>query len=156
MLLVGAFALSLSNAAFAGSATWKANPSTNDWNTAANWSPATIPNAPEDMAKFGSSSITDVSISSEAPVGGIIFNRGASAFTLTVGSPTGFVDFGVHGDITNNSGKTQNLITATSTNGSGGIFFFGGATVGDMIVITNEKEIVVGSGGGLHKIRRHI
>ena len=38
--------------AFAGSATWNSNPVSNDWNTAANWTPATVPNGPEDIATF--------------------------------------------------------------------------------------------------------
>lgn len=37
---------------YAGSATWKASPAAGDWNTAANWSPATVPNADADTATF--------------------------------------------------------------------------------------------------------
>ncbi len=36
----------------AGSATWTLNPTSGDWNTAANWTPATIPNSPTDIATF--------------------------------------------------------------------------------------------------------
>jgi hypothetical protein len=32
----------------ADSATWNLNPATNDWNTANNWTPATVPNGPAD------------------------------------------------------------------------------------------------------------
>ncbi len=39
----------------AGSVTRKATPATGDWNHAANWTSATIPNGPSDTATFASS-----------------------------------------------------------------------------------------------------
>ena len=45
-------ALSMTNLVFAGSATRSASPATGDWNTAANWSPATVPNGASDVATF--------------------------------------------------------------------------------------------------------
>jgi hypothetical protein len=36
--------------AFASSASGSLNPINNDWNTAANWTPETVPNGPEDTA----------------------------------------------------------------------------------------------------------
>src|SRR5438552_7700893 len=45
----------------AGSATWNLNPTSGDWNTASNWTPATVPNGPDDTATFGVSNITFVS-----------------------------------------------------------------------------------------------
>ena len=38
--------------AYAGSATWNLNPTSSDWNTATNWTPATVPNGPTDVATF--------------------------------------------------------------------------------------------------------
>lgn len=38
--------------ALAGSATWSQNPSTSDWNTAANWTPNTVPNSSSEVATF--------------------------------------------------------------------------------------------------------
>src|SRR6478736_5749667 len=70
-------------ASFAGSATWKAAPATGDWNTAANWTPATVPNSPTDTATFATSNLTGVALSSVISVNGIVFNSGASAFTIT-------------------------------------------------------------------------
>ena len=61
---------------FAGSATWKANPTSGDWNTAANWMPPTIPNGPSDTATFAASNTTDVSLSANTEVNGIVFNAG--------------------------------------------------------------------------------
>jgi len=47
----------------AGSATWKLNPTTGDWNTAANWNPPTVPNQPTDIATFDVSNTAQISIS---------------------------------------------------------------------------------------------
>src|SRR5438128_2663337 len=48
---------------YAGSATWNLNPTNGNWNTAANWTPATVPNGPADTATFETSNTTDVSLS---------------------------------------------------------------------------------------------
>ena len=42
----------------AGSATWNLNPTSNDWYTAANWTPATVPNDPSDIATLDVSNVT--------------------------------------------------------------------------------------------------
>jgi hypothetical protein len=44
----------------ADSATWSSNPTTGDWNMAANWVPRTVPNSTTDIATFGTSDVTDV------------------------------------------------------------------------------------------------
>src|SRR5712691_6158386 len=70
----------------AGSATWLASPSTGDWNTAANWTAGGPPDGPADTATFATSNITGVSLSvpnATTEVNGIVFNAGASAFTIT-------------------------------------------------------------------------
>src|SRR6476659_4446677 len=72
------------HAAQAGSATWKSSPTNGDWNTTANWSPATIPNGASDVATFGASNQTSVAASLSTEVGAIVFNPGASAFNITV------------------------------------------------------------------------
>ena len=67
----------------ADSATWNLNPTNGDWNTAANWTPATVPNGPNDVATFDISDITDVTVSTTTEVNAIVFDPGASAFTIT-------------------------------------------------------------------------
>src|SRR5262245_355891 len=65
-------------------ATWLQNPGSGDYNTAANWSPASVPTG---TAFFGTSAITALSISAPArntTVGGWTFNAGASNYTFTV------------------------------------------------------------------------
>jgi autotransporter-associated beta strand protein len=116
---------------FAGSATWSANPVSGDWNTAANWTPNTVPNGPEDVAIFGSSALTAPSVSAATEVSGIIFDVGASSFFLrSAGSLT------ISGaGITNDSETTQSLIS----DHYGQIFFSGSATAGNpFMVFTNR------------------
>src|SRR6266480_5254899 len=62
--------------AHASSATWDLNPGSGDWNTAANWTPMTVPNGPADIATFALSNTTDVSISENTEVNGITFTSG--------------------------------------------------------------------------------
>src|SRR6266480_8151654 len=79
MLSLGAL-----NSAYADSATWSTNPISNDWNTAENWTPNTVPNGPDDVATFDTSSITDLTLSAETTeVAAIVFNPGASSFNIT-------------------------------------------------------------------------
>jgi autotransporter-associated beta strand protein len=116
--------------AHAGSATWDLNPGSGDWNTAGNWTPATVPNGPADVATFALSNTTFVSLSANTEVDSVIFtpaatnpyNIGAnSGITLTL-SGTG---------ITNNSGiaqsfffneETQMLFTNSASAGNATIF----------------------------------
>ena len=51
--LLALFLILTSQSATAGSATWNLNPTSNDWNTAANWTPMTVPNGPSDEASPG-------------------------------------------------------------------------------------------------------
>ena len=94
--------------ALAGSATWKNSPTSPDWNTAANWTPATVPNGASDTATFAISSKTRVSLSDNTLVNGIVFEPGASAFTITVPLDSSLEFDGV--GITNNSGITQKFV----------------------------------------------
>ena len=62
--------------AYPDSAQWDLNPSSGDWNTAANWTPMTVPNGPADIATFAVSNTTNVSISANTEVNGITFTSG--------------------------------------------------------------------------------
>ncbi len=84
ILLIAVLSFFLTQAVLAGSATWKAHPTSNDWNTAANWRPRTVPNGPNDTATFAVSDATDVFLSVEQTVvDGIVFNPGGSSFSIT-------------------------------------------------------------------------
>ena len=129
--------LSTASSSFAGSATWKASPATEDWNTATNWTAGGPPNGSADTATFATSTITGVSISIFTEVNGIVCNAGASAFTITA-SPTFTLTLSGAG-ITNNSGIPQNFVTAV--NGAGGfgtIAFTNSATAGIGSFFTNN------------------
>ena len=59
LLLITTLATLLDAQAKGGSATWNSNPINNLWNTAQNWTPATVPNGETDVATFGVSNIPD-------------------------------------------------------------------------------------------------
>ena len=130
--------------AHASSATWDLNPGSGDWNTAANWTPMTVPNGPADIATFALSNTTNVSISANTEVNGITFTPAATnpysitasaAFTLRI-TGTG---------ITNNSGRTQHFITPVGANGEFGLIVFSNsATAGNSTMFTNNGTFVNG------------
>jgi autotransporter-associated beta strand protein len=141
--------LSTASSSFADSARWKTSPASGDWNHAANWTPPTIPNGPLDTATFASSNTTGVSVSgpNTTELDGIVFNAGASAFTIAV-SPNVTLYFGGTG-ITTNSGITQNFVTAVNGAGnSGHIVFNNSATAGSGTVFTNNGATVANFGAG--------
>src|SRR6478752_4378163 len=70
--------------AYGGSAEWNLNPTSGDWNTAANWTPMTVPNGPADIATFALSNTTFVSISANTDVNAITFTSAATnPYTIT-------------------------------------------------------------------------
>ena len=114
----------------AGSATWAINPTSGDWNTAANWTPQTVPNSSSDIATFALSNQKQVGISAITEVGGINFNQGADAFAISSppGSPLKLSGSG----IVNSSGKLQTFLCESDTFFTGGFLFYNSATAGDM------------------------
>lgn len=105
---------------FAASATWTGATS-GDWNTDSNWNPAAQPNGASDTATFASSSRTSVSLSADTTVDGIVFNAGASAFTIAALSFFGLTIDGA--GITNNSSTVENFTTAFDGLNESFIFF---------------------------------
>jgi hypothetical protein len=135
-------------AAWGGSATWLSSPGSGDWNTAGNWTPAVVPNASGDTATFNVTRTVDVSLSANAEVNGIVFSAGASAYAIAV-SPN--ITLTVSGTgITNNSGVTQNFVTAVDGFGNfGTISFTNGATAGTQTVFTNNGATVFDGSEGI-------
>jgi autotransporter-associated beta strand protein len=87
------------------------------------------------MAFFATSNTTAVSLSANTEVNGNVFNSGGSAFTITA-SPTSTLTVSGVG-ITNNSGTTQNFVTAVDTaNNFGTIAFTNSATAGSLTAFT--------------------
>jgi autotransporter-associated beta strand protein len=140
-LFVALVLMSLSaQSVWAGSATWKTNPPTNDWNTANDWSPAAIPNGPSDTATFGTSSQTAVSLAANFDeVNGIAFNPGASVFTITAQAAGSLYISGT--GIVNNSSVTQNFVAVDNYSS---ITFANSATAG-----TNTNFNDTANGGGI-------
>jgi len=124
---------------YAGSATWQLSPTSGDWNTAVNWMPPTVPNGPADTATFSVSNVTDISLSAKTTLDGIVYEPGASAFTINVSAPRKLTFTGA--GITNNSGIVQNFATnVENMNSSGVISFTNSATAGNMTVFTNNAS----------------
>ena len=144
-----ALALLLSlQSARAGSATWNLNPTNGDWNTAANWIPATVPNGPSDTASFGVSATRSISVSAGSEVSSIIFDSSASAYTITMG--TSEINLNVSGaGIINNSGAVQSFVLPTSATGYGFIQFFNSATAGSGTAFTMQGASLQSVGGFL-------
>lgn len=124
MIMLGLSAPSI----WAGSATWVTSPLSGDWNTALNWSPSTIPNGPSDTATFATSSTTSISLSGSTEVNGIVFDVGASAYTITNPGDLVVTISGV--GVTNNSGLTQNFVVTGVASHYGTLQFLNSATAG--------------------------
>jgi hypothetical protein len=117
---------------YAISAQWDLDPISGDWNTAANWTPNGVPNGPADTATFGVSNTTNVSISEDTEVNGIIFTPAATnPYTITVTDFTLTIS-GV--GITNNPGIHQNFVTGF---GSGQIRFTNSSTADNVFIENN-------------------
>ena len=107
ILLLPILAVWIATNAHAASATWDLNPSNGDWNTAANWTPPTVPNGSGDTVSFAVSNIAAVSLSSDTEVGRITFDSGASEFNIIV-SPLRTLTISGDG-ISNNSDISENF-----------------------------------------------
>jgi autotransporter-associated beta strand protein len=102
------FLFSAVSTILAGSATWDLNATSGDWNTAANWTPMTVPNGQADIATFGLSNTTNVSISASTEVNEIVFTAAATnPYFIDIRGDDGLTLTGT--GITNNSGITQAL-----------------------------------------------
>jgi len=154
--LTPAFLLLTAVTALGDSATWNLNPTSGDWFTASNWTPVTVPNGPNDIATFGVSNITGLGFTNDCcliEVNGIIFDAGASQFTITLETFDSFNRVlpisGV--GIINNSGLTQNFVAKEDLGGgaSGVIQFTNSATAGDLTVFAAGTPNGFGDGGAI-------
>jgi len=127
------FALTSIHATNAGSATWKSAPASGIWPDSKNWTPATVPNGPNDTATFDVSSRTSITCQDQTDLelNGLVFNAGASAFTITAPA---YESMSISGaGVINNSGATQNFVI----DDWGKLSFTNTATAGDNAVFTN-------------------
>jgi hypothetical protein len=123
LLLRGATLFSIlgPGGAFAGSATWNLNPGDGDWNKPANWTPATVPNGPGDIAGFDFSNLPSVGLSASAEVGSLVFNPGAAIYSISP-RPGNVLTISATG-ITNSSGQLQSFATTVTGSGKPGEIF---------------------------------
>jgi autotransporter-associated beta strand protein len=119
---------------FAGSATWNPNPFSNNWNTAQNWIPATVPNGPSDVASFGPSTVTGVTISSSVEVSSVNFNPTAPSFIISV-QGVGINLFMSGVGVMNGSGVPQSFM---ADGGQSAIFFQNTATAGNLTSFSGD------------------
>jgi len=127
--------------------TWLPSPGSGNWTTAGNWSAGGPPNDSSVTAAFGTSATTAVSISGGVEVNRLLFNTGASVFTITVNPASYWTISGV--GIVNNSGTTQNFATVTDGGGNyGAIFFTGSAGAGSNTAFTAAGASAAFSSGG--------
>ena len=132
---------------YPGNATWNPNPSSGDWNTATNWTPAIVPNGPNSTAAFAVSDTTSVSLSANTEVSSIVFNQDASPFTITA-SPISNLTMSGAG-ILNNSANVHNFVSVVDATGQGGtINFTNNASAGRLTSFANNGSGVGGTNGG--------
>jgi hypothetical protein len=131
--------LLIPSVAYATSAQWDLDPISGDWNTADNWTPMGVPNGPTDFAIFGLSNTTDVSISTNTEVNGVIFTPAATnPYNITASPGLTLTISGV--GIVNISGRTQAFLTVADRDGEnvGTIAFSNHATAGSGVSIFND------------------
>jgi fibronectin-binding autotransporter adhesin len=120
------------------------NPNGGSWDelNPSNWIPNTVPNGPDDIATFDVSNITAIS-ASDIDVNSIVFNPGASAYTITGVSIGGLTILGA--GVINDSGTTQNFDTSTPF---GNFFFTNSASAGNDTIYTAKAGRFSGEEGG--------
>jgi autotransporter-associated beta strand protein len=117
-------------------ATWLFSPGTPDYNTAANWSPATVPTR---TAFFDATIVSALTIFGGTPaatVGGWTFNSGAPAYSFAVGP--GSLLFTGAGIVINAGSATPTIVTQNF----GQVGFFGTSTAGSASITNNTGGVV--------------
>jgi autotransporter-associated beta strand protein len=117
-------------AARAQNATWTLNPGSTDFNTASNWTPATVPSG---TASFGASNTTSITFSTGTFVDTLQFNAGAPAYSFAVSNS--FLELSGTGIVNNSS----NIPTINNT-GPSGTFFVNSSTAGNATITVNEAS----------------
>lgn len=138
----------LATFANAESATWRSRPDSGVWYSDNNWTPKTVPNGPDDVATFASSIFSRPFVYSDTEVNSVIFDPGASSFTITTTRLTG----GSQGTtllisgpgVINDSGVTQNFVTGRDST----LIFSNDATPGEQMVFTNAAGDATSLRGG--------
>jgi autotransporter-associated beta strand protein len=154
--IVLTFAFCALNAVYADSATWSMNPTNGDWNNPANWTPHTVPNGPSDVAKFSTSTQTEISLSAPVTVAQITFNTDVSSYNITCAAGTSltFTGFGIH-RIAHHTRPAQSFTVAPaeSSGGNPGALIFTGESAGTGVTMINNGGTAPGLAGGTTTFR---
>src|SRR5262249_50709444 len=120
---------------YARAQTWT-GPGT-DYNTAANWTPNTVPATPANTPTFsGTLAPSSVKISATFPPGGFRFAPAAQSYPITPTSGLGLAFFGA--GIINNSSNAQNLVASNGT----AIQFQSASTAGNATLTANNGSFI--------------
>jgi hypothetical protein len=143
----------LATSVLAGSATWNSNADSGDWNTAANWTPATVPNGASDTATFLTSYVTDLLIEGEIELDALGLVRTSSTYTFTIASVDASTSsLTISGSGVPNGGylPLENFVATTNAAGGRGVIkFTNDAYAGDSNVFFNKASSVAGGESGL-------
>ena len=136
------------NAVYADSAIWSTNPTNGDWNNPANWMPHTVPNGTSDVATFGTSTQTEISLSAPVTVAKITFNTNNSSYNITcpAGNSLTFTGFGISKRSV--LPQTFTLASAESVGGNSGALVFTGTSRASGATIINNGGAALGMAGG--------
>lgn len=145
--IIGALCAGVLSTSRADTATWLANPIDGDWNNSANWTTGGPPNGPLDVASFSISNQTAIALSANTEVNGILFENGASAYTITVGPSRTFTISGVGTAGVSYSGKLVTLGASGANPDQGQVWFTGSASSGKLSFANNGSADENSSGG---------
>src|SRR5262245_1192612 len=121
--------------AHAQNATWSTAPGSSDFNTAANWNPATVPTG---TAFFGASTITGLTFNPGAvnSLGGFTFNAGAPTYSFSLATPSSLTFTGA-GIVNNSSNAPSFSLPFTSV-----LAFTNSSTAGNAIITNSGTSAV--------------
>jgi hypothetical protein len=120
-------------------ATWLASPATNDWNTASNWTPATVP---INTAFFDASNTTSLSFSAATTsIDAMQFNPGAPAYTFSIGAGQTLTISGQ--GIINNSSAIPLFVVSSVTLPDAMLIFANSSTAGNASITVNNYANVL-------------
>ena len=118
--------------AHAGSATWNLNPTTNSWTTAGNWTPATVPNGPTDVATLDATNTPEISLAAPTStpltltLDSLVFGPNAPFYTI---------------DVSNGLSSTQLLFVGAGVVNNGVPFQMFNVTGGAGVVFSNSATM---------------
>ena len=120
--------------ALAASATWNVNPVNSTWNDPANWTPNTVPNGPNEVATFATSSQLHVGITTNVEVNSIVFEAGASSFTFVQerDDPGDYLLTISGAGIVNNSAAMQTFVLTNRSGAYTATQFYNSASAGNL------------------------